>query len=396
MRVTMIVLNNMAHDARVRKQARTLANAGHQVTVLALKDDSVPATECIDGFEIMRIGLASRPWGLGAIARLIKLVEYLLRCSLVALQTNAQVYHAHDANTLPIGWLAARLRRAALVYDSHEFERGRNWGASNLPALFRRLWVLPEQLFIRSADLVITVSTSIAEQLRQIYRIQRPLVILNCPEYHRPATSDRLRQDLAIGHDQKIVVYQGAVSANRGIEPLIEGAMLLPDIVVVVIGDGPQLPSLQRWVEQRGWQSRVYFTGYVSLEQLSSYTASADVGAALFQNVGLSHFFSLPNKLFEYLQAGLPVIVSNFPEMRSVVEQSGAGVSVSPTSPAEIAQGLQSILDDPARRAQLSAHAYQAGKVYQWANEAEKLLDAYDHLAHGLGPSAEPKTTDGR
>lgn len=395
MRVTMIVLNNMAHDARVRKQARTLANAGHQVTVLALKDDSVPATECIDGFEIMRISLASRRWGLGATARLIKLVEYLLRCSLVALQTNAQVYHAHDANTLPIGWLAARLRRAALVYDSHEFERGRNWGASNLPALFRHIWVLPEQLLIRRADLVITVSTSIAEQLRQIYRIQRPLVILNCPEYHRPANSDRLRQELAIGQHQRIVVYQGAVSANRGIEPLIEGSMLLTDTVVVVIGDGPQLPALQRWTEQHGWQSRVYFTGYVSLEQLPSYTASGDVGAALIQNAGLSYYFCLPNKLFEYLQAGLPVLVSDFPEMHRVVEETNAGLTVNPESAEEIALALQAILDDPARKAQMSAAAYRAGQTYQWANEAEKLVTAYDHLAHKLRCPDKPKEAVG-
>ena len=135
------------------------------MTVYALKNESIPAYETVDGINIVRVNLSTRRLGLGILARLLKLVEYTICTCWVAYRDRADVYHAHDANTLFVAWLPAKLRGAPLIYDAHEFEAGRNWGNSTLPPFFRKLWTLPERLFIRAADAVITVSESIAAEL---------------------------------------------------------------------------------------------------------------------------------------------------------------------------------------------------------------------------------------
>jgi hypothetical protein len=113
----MIVLNNFRTDARVRKEAKSLAMEGHNITVLALKDESVAAAEEIDSFRVIRVQLSTRNWGLGLVAHGIKLAEYLVRTLQEASRTKAHVYHAHDSNTLFVAWLTARLSCACLVYD---------------------------------------------------------------------------------------------------------------------------------------------------------------------------------------------------------------------------------------------------------------------------------------
>jgi glycosyltransferase involved in cell wall biosynthesis len=380
MNVCMIVLNNFGNDARVYKEAKTLAVEGHTVTVLALKDESVAATEEMDGFRVVRVQLSTRRWGLGIIARGIKLLEYLVRTFYQAWRTQADVYHAHDANTLFVAWLASRLWRVPLIYDSHEFERGRNWRNSNLPVVFRRLWNLPERLFVRSADLVITVSNSIADELSRIYRIDRPTVILNCPESAAHRVSNRLRDELSILPDQRIALYQGGVAEGVGLYSFIEGALRVPDLTAVILGSGPLLESLREWVQNNDWSERVRFPGRVPLSELADYTASAEVGVALIQNVCLSYYYSLPNKLFEYIQAGLPIIASDFPEMRRIVQQHQVGMVVDPESPQAVAQGLRTVLDDPDQWARMRVNVRNASKVYNWENESRKLVEAYCQL----------------
>jgi glycosyltransferase involved in cell wall biosynthesis len=373
----MIVLNNFSTDARVRKEGKSLVSVGHEVTVLALKDETVAATAEVDGCRVIRVHLSTRHLGSGLLARSIKLLEYVIRTVREALRTQACVYHAHDGETLPIAWLASRLRRGWLVYDAHEFERGRNWANSNLPTLFRRLWTLPERLFIHSVDLVITVSDSIADELSRIYHIDRPIIVRNCPGQSPPRISNRLREELAIPAHRPIVLYQGGVAANRGLYTLIAGAMRVPGAIVVIVGNGPLFDPLREWVHENEWQERVYFTGLVPLDELPDYTASADVGAALIQNACLSYYYSLPNKLFEYMQAGLPVITSDFPEMRTLLQSFEFGQVVDPESPEAVARALETILGDSDVRTRMRSRTYAASKVYNWENEVEKLVRAY-------------------
>jgi hypothetical protein len=135
-RVCMLVLNNYTHDARVHKEAKTLAAAGHDVRVMALWQVGLPTEETHDGYRTIRLPLRSRAWRGTAIAPVVKYLEFTWRVWRLAAREPARVYHAHDANTLPAAWLAARHNHASLVYDAHELETGRSSPSFGKPMLF--------------------------------------------------------------------------------------------------------------------------------------------------------------------------------------------------------------------------------------------------------------------
>lgn len=382
----MIVLNEFTHDARVEKEATTLIQAGYRVTVIARRNNpTLPEEENRDGIEVRRVSIVPHQKSAPLISRAFKVLGFYTRVIRAAFSLDADVYHAHDANALPVGWTAAFLRRARLVYDAHEFERDRNWGGSNLPPIARKYWALPEQLFIRRADAVITVSGSIADALAEIYGIEKPALVRNCPPlYVETNKSDRIREAApTIGADQPIVLYQGRIAANRGLRQFIEGTIGIPNAVAVLLGDGPLRSELEAWVQEKGWAERVFFLGYVSQNVLLSYTASADIGVSLIENVCLSYYYSLPNKLFEYQQAGLPVIASNFPEMSAIVGGYDLGELVDPDDVPAITAAIHKLLSDPARYAQLRENAHKAAKRFNWEVESRTLLELYDTVGKG-------------
>ncbi|MEW5987751.1 MAG: glycosyltransferase family 4 protein [Chloroflexota bacterium] len=377
----MIVFNTFTHDARVQKEAKTLVTAGHQVLVLAVSGRGLPRQEVVDGVEVQRVSLSSRRWFRSTLTQGIKYLEYSGRTLRAALAWRADVYHAHNANTLLIAYLAARLRRARLVYDAHELETGRNWGSSNVPPPLRRLWALPERLVIGRADAVMTVCDSIADELARLYRIPRPFVVRNVPEYQGRPVANALRQPLGMAQDIPLIMYQGTVTANRGLEQVIEAMAQLERGALVILGDGPLLEPLRQQVEERGLAGRVFLPGRVPLAELPGYTAAADVGLALIQNACLSYYYCLPNKLFEYIQAGVPVLASNFPEMARVVQTHEVGEVVDPADRAAIATALNHLLNDPAYYGRLRQNALTAASHFTWTQEGEGLLGIYQDLA---------------
>jgi glycosyltransferase involved in cell wall biosynthesis len=382
----MIVLNEFVHDARVEKEATTLIQAGYRVTVIARRiNPALAEEENKDGIAVRRVSIAPHQGRTSLVARAFKVLNFYMRLIRVAFSLDADIYHAHDANALPVGWAAAFLRRAKLIYDAHEFERDRNWGRSNLPPIVRKYWALPERLFIRRADAVITVSGSIARALAAIYRIKEPALVRNCPPlYVETSKTDRIRDaNPAIGADQPIVLYQGRIAANRGLRQFIQGTMGVPNAVAVLLGNGPLRSELEAWVEENDWSERVFFMGYVPQNVLLRYTASADIGVSLIENACLSYYYSLPNKLFEYQQAGLPVIASNFPEMSAIVGGYDLGELVDPDDVPAITAAIHRLLSDPARYAQLRENAHKAAQRFNWEAESRTLLEVYDEVRKG-------------
>jgi glycosyltransferase involved in cell wall biosynthesis len=376
----MLVLNNFVNDARIHKEALTLASAGYNVSVIALWQPGLAMVEHQSGYIVIRLQLRSRSWQNRLISPLIKYLEYTWKVWRLAAHEPSQIYHANDANTLPAAWLAAKRNHAKLIYDAHEFESGRNFSSSKVAGIYRKLWALPEKIFIHQADAIITVSQSIAVELARIYDVKTPTVILNCPEKMSLSSSNRLQGELNIDINQKILIYQGRITAGRGIEAFICATQLLENVVAVILGDGPLLHAFRQRSESGEWK-RVHFLGQVSMDDLPAYTTSADIGIVLTQDICLNHHFSLPNKLFEYLYAGLPVIGSKIPEVERIINTYQVGELVDPESPSSIIAGIQSILADPARYEQMKANALKVSEKYNWQNESKKLLKIYEILS---------------
>jgi glycosyltransferase involved in cell wall biosynthesis len=226
----------------------------------------------------------------------------------------------------------------------------------------------------------LTVSEGIAEELVRLYAISRPTIVLNCPEQRTEGRSRRLREELGIPSDLKIALFQGRVSPGRSIETFLEAVQDLPDTAGVILGDGPLLAELRSRVQSGDWQ-RVYLPGQVPNAILLDYTASADVGVSLGQATCPSHRLALPNKLFEYLQAGIPIVVSDLPERARLAQEYRIGEIVNPGDPRSIADGLRRLLHDPERYAQARANVSRAAALFNWEQESRKLVEVYSRFA---------------
>jgi glycosyltransferase involved in cell wall biosynthesis len=379
MRVYMLVINNFTHDARVYKEAKTLAAAGHEVTVVALWKTGLPEQEQQSGFKVKRLRLYTHRWRGRLVAPLVKYLEFALLVWRLAGRAPANVYHAHDAKTLPAAWLASRRAEAYLVYDAHELETGRNFGNSQLAGIYQHMWAWPEQVFIGRADAVLTVGNCIADELRELYGIKQPTVVMNCPEWQDVDSSSRLRNELGIPADQRIVLYVGRVAAGRGLELFLEAVQRLPGVVGVILGDGPLVPKFRENIRSGLWQ-RVYLPGKIPLAELANYIASADVGVALIEDTCRSYHFALPNKLFEYINAGIPVVGSDLPEIAPIIQDHQIGEVVNAEDLQSIVDGIQHLLNHPTYYQQAKANTQRIAKKFTWKKEGKKLLQLYHEL----------------
>jgi glycosyltransferase involved in cell wall biosynthesis len=381
MKISMIVLNPFTHDARVKREAATLVKEGHQVTVNALWEAGLATRETLDGIMIQRIRLRSREGGYIPLAAWFELVPGFVS----ALRAQKpEVVHAHDLNGLIPGFFASRWTGATLIYDAHEFEIGRTAERSGSSTFRRWAWRQVEGALIGRAAAVITVSGSISKELSRIYGIRPPVVVMNCPELIDLPAGGRLRTALDLPAGQPVVLFQGVLTAGRGLETAVRALAQVPQASLVMVGDGPLRGQLETLADELRVRARLKLCGKVPLQALLDYTRDASIGLCLTENTCLNHYYSLPNKLFEYLMVGVPVFASDFPDMRQVVEDSGAGIVADPGNAGEIARLLNDLLSDPQRWSTLSQKARQSAETrYNWEVESRKLLAVYQDLTTG-------------
>ncbi|KKO15046.1 glycosyl transferase family 1 [Pseudomonas putida KG-4] len=396
--VSMIVWNDFLNDARVLKEAQTLQSAGHEVTVFALHKHGVTSRTQVlsDRIKIIRIPRSPFSWPnssptstrgagpidrLGIVARMSRIAARLwthaMLCWRMA-RRGADVVHAHDVNVLPTAWLAARLSGAKLIYDAHEISTGREGYAS-----FRTLVAIIERALMPRAQGTITTTDARAKFFARAYGVARPIVLQNRPRLQPEQVSTRIRDELQLEQPWPIVLYQGGLQQGRGLERLVRAAALVPNTYFVLIGGGRLDASLRSIAAELGLGERVRFIPTVGLAELPSYTASADIGVQPIENTCLNHFTTDSNKLFEYVQAGLPVVVSDLPEIRRVVRKHDLGLLVPPGETEALAAALRSLVEDESRRKLHAGHSRAAAAVLNWEAQEDDLLVLYKRV---LGP----------
>ncbi|WP_339439014.1 glycosyltransferase family 4 protein [Pseudomonas sp. EA_15y_Pfl1_P104] len=394
--IAMIVWNEFRNDARVLKQARTLQAAGYQVTVFALHTPGVTQRREVlaDGIRVIRVArsLRWRPASAGSCAstgsppteqsmplrrilsRLWVHAGLLVRIAL----HRAAVVHAHDVNTLPTAWLAARLSGARLVYDAHEVSTSREGYAR-----FRKWVACIEKALMPRAEGTITTTQSRAKFFARAYGITRPLVLQNRPRLIASPPSQRIRHELGLKRPWPIVLYQGGLQQGRGLERLLRVAVTLQRAYFVLIGGGRLTTPLKTLSEELGLTERVHFIPTVSLADLPGYTASADIGVQPIENTCLNHLTTDSNKLFEYIIAGLPVVATAFPEIRKIVRSHAVGLLVTAGSDQSLHRELQRLIDEPLLRQTLAQNAKNAASSLSWEQQESNLLTLYERVLTG-------------
>jgi glycosyltransferase involved in cell wall biosynthesis len=295
--------------------------------------------------------------------------------------------HAHDLNTLPVAAALARRLRLPLTYDAHELY-------PEISTLSRReaaTWRFLERRLAKRADRVLTVCDSIAAELERRYGVARPTVLLNCPAAAK-ANGRQRRERVALSPhsetkatradptsaDEPVVLYQGGFAPHRGLPTLVRAAHALDHGTIVLMGWGRLEEELRELVAAEGLEERVRIAGPVPQDEVVAYAAGATVGVIPYEPVGLNNTYTTPNKLFDYMAAGLPVAASRLPELTRFVERGGMGLTFAPGDPAALAGALNEMLADPERYGRMRARAREAARHYTWERESAKLLALYD------------------
>ncbi len=378
MKVCMILMSDFTHDARVTKEAKTLADAGHKVKVYALKSKNTLSTEKRDNFEIIRTEVKSRYiLPKGQFFFFLKYIEFLLQIIRQLYNQPFDIYHAHDLETLPIGFIISKLKNKPLIYDSHELYID----SVKTHRLARPIWYQIEKFLATRTSITIMETQSRGKIFAERYNVAIPEVIMNCQYLDSFTRSDFLRELLPIPVKNKILIYQGKVEQNRGVDILLEVMDYVKNASLVIIGPGTYLDNLRKKVKQTDKQSQIFILDPVPWEELSKYTASADLGVFPLQNVCLNYYLSLSNKLFEYLSAGIPVVFSDFPEMRKIIVDNKVGTVINEKDPVAIADSINNILNNQKLYEEMSKNARRIVKEkYNWHIEGRKLLNFYDKL----------------
>jgi glycosyltransferase involved in cell wall biosynthesis len=384
MRIAMLLHKSVEFDSRVRREASALAAAGHDVTVLELAP--VPAgADWLDGFR--RVSSLPPGWIRQRLPSPVYRSVMLLYFVAGVIRLDPDVIHAHDAAMLMPGLLGARLTGARLVYDSHEL-------ASSVPYRERAwAWFVTaiERAVVPRCAAVITVSDGIAARLRERYRLPATPTVVRNVSALQPGGSGGLRQQLGVGSDDPVVLHQGAPAPDRGCEVLVDAVAMTDGVHLAFLGD-PEPGYGERLlarIRERGIEERVSLLPSVPLNDLLAWTGEADVGVTLLQDSCENHRLALPNKLFEYIAAGVPVVASALPETQALVDRYGVGWCVEPADVGALASALEVALRERAN-GDRRGHLALAADELSWAREKTRLLALYDSLSESDSGQADP------
>ncbi len=392
-----MVTQDVEVTRRILQEAHTLTDAGYLVRILARSADERDGQGVVEGLPVEWVAVKARDPRFGWLYRLAGTARgtqaaalwsvitgrhtFTIRATPRAVAAHANIYHAHDLNNLEVAYRAATANRAKLIYDAHELfsEMGNRW-----VRMKRGSWRRLEGRLLPKADLAITVNDLIAEEMSKRYGVPPPLVLLNCPDppvsFDPDARYDLIRERLGLSSDRKVVLYQGWMSEGRGLENLVRAeGLLADDAVVVFMGYGDYQATLKSIATAEG-DNHVRFIPAVPQHDLLAYCASADVGVIPYQAVDLNNYYTSPNKLFDFIQAALPIVASDLPFLRKVIVGHDIGLVAHLNSPQSYADAINAILTQPDRSARLRTNLRRAAPKYTWSAQAEKLVKAYEVL----------------
>ena len=230
-----------------------------------------------------------------------------------------------------------------------------------------------EKFFITKVDIVLTTGPLDSEYIEKLYKISDTLVVRNIPLYQKAVSKIDLRKKYNIDQDKLILIYQGVILPGRGLKQIIEAVARLPKTVLIILGDGEQKINYKELANKLNVSNRIIFAGTVDQKDLINYTAGGDVGLSLIENISISYYHALPNKLFEYIMAGLPVLCSDLPQMKAVIEKYNVGESINIENEENIFSTLDKWCENPSLLDFYKINCATAAKELNWQEEYKRV-----------------------
>ena len=372
MKICMLVTNSLVKDPRVQREALFAHKAGHEVIVVGVWDQNY-SEEFISNLPYKVVICPLDPRYREKLSSFVdKAKRFILPIKgmiKVCESLQPDVIHANDFDTLPAAYLAAKkIKQCHVHYDSHEIYSGNPVLVSH-PVL-RRVLLACEKYIVKRIDTVSSVSNAAADKLAELFNSTRPTVVTNCSYYVK---KDQLPQK----SDSFDVLYQGRITPFRGYEEFVAAAEFIPKGVnLLVRGYGETKDTLLKMEEERHLEN-VSFPDPVSIAELIPCAARASVGVILTKPVSDNYKYTVSNKVFECIQARIPVILSDVPEHRYLNETYHIGIIVDDVTPQKVAEAILKMYDDHVFYDECLHNVDAAADVLCWEREGEKLMDCY-------------------
>ena len=374
-----IYSSDFLSESRIMREARAIESFGlfSHIRLVGIRGFQLPDREEISaGITLHRLGPGKLRFTarLGPFGRMLWLFLWNLSVLWFCLRRPVDCVNCHHLPMLPLCVLIKYLKGAKIVYDAHELETETGYSRGLRKSLAKRI----EAMFIHRCDAHVFVGQAIADWYKDRYGLEHVSVVYNAPATQKMIPLDPgggLRRRLNIPAHQLIVLYQGLLGPGRGIETLIEAVRGQGEFCLVFLGFGP----LEGYVKQIAADDPgIFFHERVSHETLLALTATADLGISLIEPISLSYEYCAPNKLFEYMAAGVPVIVSPTTEQRAIVETYGSGIVAGSCSVRDARAALltASTLD----KAPMVAGCQAAMRHFSWENQTDSLRRLYQRL----------------
>ena len=366
-KVFIAVTNDLLTDQRVFRTVEFLLEKGFRVTLIGRKLQSTYPKSVKENLTIKRFRLLFNRGPLFYLCFNLRLFFYLLF-------RRKNYLLANDLDTLLANYWASKFSKAVLVYDSHEL-------FTEVPELIHRpkiqkKWEKIEARILPKIKNAYTVCQPIADYYTKKYGTPFK-VVRNLPHLISELHSNNLLKEKA--HGRKIILYQGALNVGRGLEQMIDAIKLIPDqVIFVIIGDGDITEKLKLQVKSLSLEETVFFLGRIPFKELSGYTSQADLGISLEQTgFGLSYEYSLPNKLFDYIQSEVPVLGSNLSGIRSIIDTYKTGMTTQDFTPEKLSETILDILQDTKILQEWKHNLQKAKKELCWENEKQILESVF-------------------
>lgn len=366
--VIVSVTNDLATDARVEKVCLLLTSLNYNVLLVGRK---LPNS----------LSIVGKPYATKRFKLLFNkgplfYTEYNLRLFFFLLFKPKAVLVANDLDTLLPNTIISRWKNTPLVYDSHEYYTGVP-ELEGRPAV-QKIWKRIERYCIPKLKHCITVNHSIAKLYFDEYGVKFD-VVRNVPVV-TPIQHKTLAQ-LGLPADKKIIILQGAgININRGAEELLQSMQYLNGYLLLIIGGGDVFEQLKAMRVNLGLEDKVLILDKMPRADMLSYTAAAHLGATLDKPLSTNYLLSLPNKIFDYIMAGIPVLSSNLVELKNIIEKYDVGVVTSSHNPQDIAAAIEKVLGDEEMYNRLKANTAKALAELNWEKEKKVLVDIYTQL----------------
>lgn len=364
------VINDLATDRRVDKSCNALQKAGFDVLLVGrLLKDSLPLSNRPYKTHRMRLAFAKGP---------LFYAEYNIRLFFFLLFRKFDLLFSNDIDTTLPNLFARKLKGGKLILDCHEY-------FTETPELTNRkavqnIWKKIERFTLPKVDELITVNDSIAKLFNERYGLHAQ-VIRNIPP-SPGASRVKSRKELGWPEDKKIIILQGSgINIERGAEELTLAMKNTEGMLLFIIGGGDVFRKLQMIVDKNNLRDKVVLHPKVPFHELYQYSVNADLGVTIDKDTNINYHYSLPNKLFDYIQAGLPVLASRLPEIEKIISQYDIGTFIEKHDPEHIAEKLKEIFGQPEKLQSWNKNIMFAMQELRWETEEKQLISVIKQYA---------------